>query len=255
MDYQLWYVDYDLQTLDLFRHDIGAEEFADEIFEVTERFANKQGCYQVPADISDWVRFISHATRQMVILLYNFFYVEEKLVNEEFNRLVYFKIHRVLMVENNYTNFFFLHGQPFRLARVTACLLRLSRFLQSTSTKFKRISKNLDKTFLENVNEVTIFIQQKITEILSKTSQLGKHEVNLILIDMLSLQLRISGDTSMNKTLSKMEVIEIITKIQKNNHIKQEFTQLHSLEEKQFEDNCFFVVEDGVQQEVKNQEI
>lgn len=67
----------------------------------------------------------------------------------------------------------------------------------------KKIRKNLDKTFMENLDEVYIYIQQKIKETLLKTEQLGDHSLNIILLDMLSLLLRNFGDSTMHKILDK----------------------------------------------------
>jgi len=66
-----------------------------------------------------------------------------------------------------------------------------------------RIRNSLDKTFLENLDEVYLFIQQKIKETLMKTEHLGDHHFNIILLDMLCLLLRNFGDNTMHKILDK----------------------------------------------------
>lgn len=86
-----------------------------------------------------------------------------------------------------------------------------------------KIKSNLDKTFLENLDEVYLFIQQKIKETLKKTEHLGDHDCNIILLDMLSLLLRNFGDSTMHKILDKTKERNIMDMIEKSNETYQEF--------------------------------
>lgn len=104
-----------------------------------------------------------------------------------------------------------------------ACLIRLNRFLEGLFPHISSIKKNLDFTFIENLDEVFFFIQQKLKETLVKTEKLGKNDINIILLDTLSLLLRNFGDTTMHRILDKAKVTKIVEFIEKENEVYQEF--------------------------------
>ena len=48
-------------------------------------------------------------------------------------------------------------------------MIRLNRFLEALFVHIDGIRKSLDETFIENLDEVYIYIQQKLKETLTKT--------------------------------------------------------------------------------------
>jgi hypothetical protein len=129
--------------------------------------------------------------------------------------VAFFQIHTVLKVENLYSSYFYTASENFRISRILACTIRLNRFLEALFDHIQNIKKNLDETFLENLDEVYIFIQQKLKETLGKTQQLGNHDINIILLDTLSLLLRNFGDSTMHKILDRTKVAKIMEFIEK----------------------------------------
>ena len=72
-----WYIEYDNQTFAIM-HKPKYEKY---IFKAADRFLG--GEISIPPEINevaDWVSALSGAVRDIIQLLYNFFYVEEKLV-------------------------------------------------------------------------------------------------------------------------------------------------------------------------------
>ena len=68
-----------------------------------------------------------------------------------------------------------------------------------------------------------IYIQQKLKETLTRTERLGHSDINIILLDTLSLILRNFGDTTMQKILDKTKITKIMEFIEKENEVYQEF--------------------------------
>jgi hypothetical protein len=69
---------------------------------------------------------------------------------------------------------------------------------------------------------------------------LGDHDINIILLDTLSLLLRNFGDTTMHKILDKGKVGKIIEFIEKENEVYQEFEDHKKREEEVFKQNEYF---------------
>jgi len=124
--------------------------------------------------------------------------------------VAFFQIQTVFKVENSYCNFFYASSENFRINRILACIIRINKFLESLFEHIKIIKKHLDPTFLENLDEVYIFIQQKLKETLKQTSILGNHDINIIMLDTLSLLLRNAGDLTMHKILDNSKVGNIM---------------------------------------------
>ena len=79
--------------------------------------------------VSEWVSVLANAVRDISQLMYNFFYVEEKLTDQEIIKVAFYQIHTVVKVENLYSNFFYIGSENFRISRILACMIRLNRFL------------------------------------------------------------------------------------------------------------------------------
>lgn len=84
------------------------------------------------------------------------------MANQEIIKVAFFQIYNVLKVENLYSSFFYIASENFRISRILACMIRLNRFMEGLFDHIKNLKKNLDETFLENLDEVYIFIQQKL---------------------------------------------------------------------------------------------
>ena len=100
------------------------------IFKAADMFINAE--FALPPEIgevADWVNALSHAVKDIIQLLYNFFYVEEKLVEQEIVKMTFFQLCNVLKVENLYSKFFFIGSENFRINRILASMIRLNRFL------------------------------------------------------------------------------------------------------------------------------
>ena len=80
--------------------------------------------------MSDWNSAIANTVNEILLLLYNFFYVEEKLTNNEIVKDVFLKIYTVLKVENTYASLFYIRSENFRENRILSSSIRLNRFLE-----------------------------------------------------------------------------------------------------------------------------
>ena len=121
-----WYIEYDNQTFAIM-HKPKYEKY---IFKAADMFINAE--FALPPEIgevADWVNALSHAVKDIIQLLYNFFYVEEKLVEQEIVKMTFFQLYNVLKVENLYSKFFFIGSENFRINRILASMIRLNRFL------------------------------------------------------------------------------------------------------------------------------
>lgn len=83
-------------------------------------------------------------------------------------------------------------------------------------------------------------MQQKLKETLMKTEQQGEHDLNIIMLDMLSLLLRNFGDATMQNILDKTKEKKLMEIIEKENEVYQEFEDGKQKELKDFEDKQFF---------------
>ena len=81
------------------------------------------------------------------------------------------------------------------------------------------------------MNEVYLFMEQKIQETLEMTKEEEDHDLNIIMLDMLSLLLRNSGDPTMKKILDRKKKKLMLDAIQKDNEVYEEF-QVKKMEEK-----------------------
>lgn len=86
-----------------------------------------------------------------------------------------------------------------------------------------------------------IFIQQKLKETLAKTEVLGNHDINIILLDTLSLILRNFGDSTMHKILDKTKVAHIIEMIEKENQVYQEYEAFKQEDMREFKEHHEFI--------------
>lgn len=91
------------------------------------------------------------------------------------------------------------------------------------------------------MDEVYIFIQQKLKETLMKTELLGNHDINIILLDTLALLLRNFGDSTMHKILDRTKVAKIIEMIEKENQVYQEFEELKQKDFEDFKNNHQYI--------------
>ena len=87
------------------------------------------------------------------------------------------------------------------------------------------------------MDEVYLFILQKIKETLTKTEKLGHNDINIILLDTISLILRNFGDTTMHRILDRPRVSKIIEFIEKENEVYQEFEEHKKKEQEFFKEN------------------
>ncbi len=67
-----------------------------------------------------------------------------------------------------------------------------------------------------------------------KTEKLGNSDINIILLDTLSLLLRNLGDTTMHRILDKTRVVKIMEFIEKENEVYQEFEEQKNKEQEEF---------------------
>ena len=106
---------------------------------------------------------------EITTLLYNFFNVEEKLAKNQIVKRKYLAICSVLKIEKEYSHYFFTMSQEFRINRIIGCCLRLNRFMQAIFSLLSEMEKDLDQTLLDNLEEVYLFMQQRIRETLEIT--------------------------------------------------------------------------------------
>ena len=192
------------------------------IFKVSSLFNNSEIIRSTDTtEVSDWVAALANAVRDICQLMYNFFNVEEKLANSEILKATFLLVHNVLKVENLYSSFFYVSSENFRINRILACMIRLNRFLEALFPHIDSVKKNFDQTFIENLDEVYLFILQKSKETLLKTEQLGHHDINIIQLDTISLLLRNFGDTTMHRILDRPKVCKIVELIEKENEVYQ----------------------------------
>lgn len=107
----------------------------------------------------------------------------------------------VLKIEKEYTSYFFTMSQQFRENRIMACCLRINRFMQEIFATLAEIKKHIDQTLLDNLEEVYLYMQQRLRETLEVTREMGDNDLNIVILDMLSLLLRNTGDPTMEKIL------------------------------------------------------
>lgn len=192
---------------------------------------------------------MAEAFTEISVLLYNFFYVEEKLTNNREVKKLFSKIYTVLRIENEYSKYFFTMSKNFRINRILAVCLRLNQFIEAIFKGIEDIRKSLDQTLLDNLNEVYLFMEQKIQETLEMTKEQEDHDLNVIMLDMLSLLLRNSGDPTMKKILDRKKKKLMLDTIQKENEIYEEFQVKKVEERRNFEANRYFEVEEEMEED------
>lgn len=243
-----WYIEYDNRTFSI----LNKPKFEKHIYKVAQGFVEAQVCPpSLEIEVSEWVPHLADAVKEISQLLYNFFYVEEKLTSNEVIKLAFLQIHTVLRVENLYSNFFYIFSENFRLNRILAECIRLNRFMEKIFESINNIRKSLEKNFLDNLDEVYIFMQQKIKETLARTEKLGAHDLNIILLDMLSLLLRNFGDSTMGKILDKTHEKKLIDVIEKENEVYQEFEEGKKKEQMVQQSNCEYEFDGDVEEDPK----
>jgi hypothetical protein len=70
---------------------------------------------------------------------------------------------------------------------------------------------------------------------------LGNHDINIILLDTLSLILRNFGDTTMHKILDKTKVGHIIEMIEKENQVYQEYEEFKQKDVEEFKEHHEYI--------------
>lgn len=214
-----WYREYDYKSFEIFHN----AKFRLLIFKAAELFNHSEGPINavVEEDIitPPWVYEISEAIMEIITLMYNFFNVEHKLSKNPSIKARFSTICSLLKVENEYCKYFFTMSIEFRVNRVLACSLRLNRFLECILEDLKELRKHMDQTLVDNLDEVYLFMQQRIREALEVTRSQKDHEINIVLLDMMFLLLRNAGDPIMKGILDKGKEREIIDSILKSNEI------------------------------------
>lgn len=84
-------------------------------------------------------------------------------ITDFFNNLV-----QLLDCEIRYTSFFRTRSPHFRFYRILASQIRLIRYLQFLYDKIQAQKAKFDATFFDNMQEVYLYIQQKVQETLVK---------------------------------------------------------------------------------------
>jgi hypothetical protein len=100
-----WYIEYDNKTFII----LNKPKYDKYIFKAAELFVNANICEPSEnINVKEWITVLSNAVRDISQLMYNFFYVEEKLADQEIIKVAFYQIHTVLKVENLYSNFFYI---------------------------------------------------------------------------------------------------------------------------------------------------
>lgn len=164
-----WYREYDYKSFEIFHN----AKFRVLIFKAAELFNSSEGPANAVMEeeivTPAWVAEISEAIMEIITLMYNFFNVEHKLSKNPSVKARFSTICSLLRVENEYCKYFFTMSIEFRVNRILACSLRLNRFLECILDDLQELRKHMDQTLVDNLDEVYLFIQQRIREALEVT--------------------------------------------------------------------------------------
>lgn len=123
-----WYIEFDNKTFSI----VHKPKYEKYVFKAAEHYINAPIIEPSEnIEVKEWVSTLSNAVRDISQLMHNFFYVEEKLANQEIIKVAFYQIHTVLKVENLYSNFFYVASENFRISRILACMIRMNRFLEA----------------------------------------------------------------------------------------------------------------------------